>query len=207
MYTDAKPLLVVYREKDETILYQLKKLVDTKDDDVENEKVVGTEDGSVSIVAWSEKVWLDNKKAGNTGDLADKILFIADVKGTNKLIPVIDVKFSKHGVTYGFAGNQALLSINEKAVIKKEDYEAFISDFKKISDSKIVTEKKKLVLKDKKTLFRIGATAVLPWLASTVFGGFLIKDVFGDAALVRTQLLMYGITELYLNDLDAFMKA
>lgn len=61
MYTDAKPLLVLYREKDETILYQLKKLVDTKDDDVENEKVVGTEDGSVSIVAWSEKVWLDNK--------------------------------------------------------------------------------------------------------------------------------------------------
>lgn len=63
MCIDAKPLLVLYREKDETILYQLKKLVDTKDDDVENEKVVGTEDGSVSIVAWSEKVWLDNKRS------------------------------------------------------------------------------------------------------------------------------------------------
>jgi hypothetical protein len=205
MFTEAKSLLVVYKEKDEVILNQLKKLVESKDDDVEGGKIVGTEDGTVAIVSWSEKVWLENKKAGN---LEDKILFIGDVKGTDKLAPVIDIKFEKHGVSYGFAGNQALLSIDPKVISKKENYEEFLKDLRKVSNSKIAKSQRKFDSQGKK--FGVAAGMIL---VPAIFGlgvvgeGLIAKSVFNDASLVRQQMLLYGIIELYLNDLDAFVKA
>lgn len=208
MFNEPKPLLVVYKEKDEMILNQLKKLVDTKDDNAEG--TVGTEDGTVKIVSWDEKLWLQNKKAGNTGDLADKILFIGDVKGTDKLAPVLSVKFDKFGVSYGFAGNQALLMIDAKKLSKREDYEAFLAELGETTDLAIGKKDKTIKPGEKKTWFKIGVVAaaavvnpILSGIASTV----LYKDLFGDAKLVRSQMLIYGITQLYLNDLDGFMKA
>ena len=62
MFLETKTLIVVY--KDELMLNQLKKLIETKDDS-ETDGVVGVTDESVRIVAWTEKVWRDQKKAGN----------------------------------------------------------------------------------------------------------------------------------------------
>lgn len=56
-------------------------------------------------------MWLDNKKAGN---IQGKILFLGDIKGTDELIPVLDIKFDNYGVKYGFAGNQAVLFADTK---------------------------------------------------------------------------------------------
>ena len=78
-------LIVVYKEKDEVAVNLLRKLLEKKDD-VEGE-VVGVEDSSVELVTWTEKVWLDNKAKGTT---KSKILFLGDVKGADKLVPVID---------------------------------------------------------------------------------------------------------------------
>lgn len=50
MYDEPQTLIVVY--KDELVLNQLKKFVETNDD---------AEDGSVTIVAWEEKMWLEQK--------------------------------------------------------------------------------------------------------------------------------------------------
>lgn len=119
MFEEPRNLIVVYKEKDEVSLNQLKKMVDSKDDDTENETIVGTEDGTVKIVAWNEKTWLDNKKAGNTGTLDDKILFLGDIKGVDKLIPTLDIKFNQYGVSYGFSGKQAAIRIDAKP-LKKE---------------------------------------------------------------------------------------
>ena len=121
-YMEPKTLIVVY--KDELLVNQLKKLIETKDDG--NEKsVVGTTDGSVQIVAWTEKVWLEQKKTGN---ITAKVLFLGDIKGTDKLVPVIDVKFDQYGVKYGWAGNQAVLIANPKEMKTREDYASFIAD-------------------------------------------------------------------------------
>ena len=68
---------------------QLKKMVETHDDN--DESVVGTRDDSINIVSWTEKVWLGNKQAGN---IQGKILFLGDIKGTDKLIPVADERFN-----------------------------------------------------------------------------------------------------------------
>lgn len=45
---------------------------------------------------------MENKKAGN---IQGKILFLGDIKGTDKLVPVLDVKFNECGVKYGWGGN------------------------------------------------------------------------------------------------------
>lgn len=196
MFNEPKPLLVVYKDKDEMILNQLKALVETKDDNVDG-TVVGTEDGTVKIVAWNEKTWIQNKKAGNTGDLADKILFIGDIKGTDKLEPILNIKFDEHGVRYGIAGNQALLLVDIKKLMNPKNYNDFLDDLKNITN---------LTIAEKGNVLRF-----LMSMAKNVIplgGGILFaKDVVNNIQFVREQMLFYGITKLYLNDLDSFMKA
>ena len=85
-------LIVVYKDKDELALNLLRKLIEGKDD-IEGEGIVGTEDDSIALIAWNEKIWLDNKKAGN---ICSKILFIGNVKGVENLIPIIDIKYNKY---------------------------------------------------------------------------------------------------------------
>ena len=82
MFGMPKTLIVVY--KDEMLMNQLKKLAETNDDS-ESGDIVSTTDDSINIVSWTEKVWLGNKKAGN---IKDKVLFLGEIKGTDKLIPV-----------------------------------------------------------------------------------------------------------------------
>ena len=119
MYETKKTLIVVY--KDEMLMNQLKKMVETHDDNEQD--VVGTKDDSINIVSWTEKVWLGNKKAGN---IQGKILFLGDIKGTDKLIPAVDVKFDECGVKFGWAGNQAVLFADPKILTVREDYDAFL---------------------------------------------------------------------------------
>lgn len=133
MFETKKTLIVVY--KDELLANQLKKMVETHDDDEKG--VVGTRDDSINIVSWTENVWLGNKKAGN---ISGKILFLGDIKGTDKLIPVIDVKFDECGVKFGWAGNQAVLFADPKALTKREAYDAFLE---KLSDLPVPTILKK----------------------------------------------------------------
>ena len=69
----TKTLIVVCKE--EMYINQLRKLVETKDDS--DSSITGTQDGSIQIVAWDDKTWLAQKKAGN---ISNKVLFIGDVK-------------------------------------------------------------------------------------------------------------------------------
>lgn len=118
-FETKKTLIVVY--KDELLMNQLKKMVETHDDDAQG--IIGTRDDSISIISWTEKVWLGNKKAGN---IQGKILFLGDIKGTDKLIPVIDVKFDECGVKFGWAGNQAVVYVDPKALTTREDYDVLL---------------------------------------------------------------------------------
>ncbi len=208
MFEEPRNLLVVYKAKDEISLNQLKKFVDTNDD--ENGKIVGTEDGTVTIIAWDEKTWRDNKKAGNIGHLDDKILFLGDIKGVDKLIPTLDIKFDQHGVSYGFSGKQAAIMIDPKPLFKKEAYDSFIEDLKQVCDAKTVENKRKIDdFSDKKENIKKGAVLaglVVPllWIGSVAA---ITTYAFGDAKTVRNQQLLYGVAKLYLNDLDKFMKS
>lgn len=189
-------LIVVYKEKDEMAVNQLRKLLDSKDDTEDG--VVGVQDRTVKVVAWTEKVWLQNKASGK---LDSKVLLIDDIKGAKSLLPIIEVKYSKHGITYGWAGNQAIISIEEKALFKKEDYEAFLADLKEIAD-RIGAEYGKKVAEDAAKLLKEVWLTAIP-LVGNFFSGKLMGDALKQ---VREQMVMFAVTHIYLNHLDKFMK-
>ena len=229
--SQQKTLIVVC--KDELLTNQLKKYVETNDD-VDEENIVGTKDGSVKIVAWSEKVWLDNKKAGN---IASKVLLIGDIKGSDKLIPIIDVKYNEFGIKYGWAGNQAIITVDPKALSKESNYNAFFEALQKTAVSetfqqnvKTGKETKTEVAeatkenvemhdeatakenieekqnKNKNILLKIGrvVAAILTAGGSEV----IITNVsnFGNNEKVEKQQFVYGITKLYENHLAEFLR-
>lgn len=136
MFGMTKTLIVVY--KDEMLMNLLKKMVETNDDTDEQE-VVGTKDGSINIVSWNEKVWLANKKAGN---IKDKVLFLGDIKGTDKLVPVIDVKLEEYGVKFGWAGNQAVLCADIKSLSDRVQYLKFIEELTELPVPEKIKEAK-----------------------------------------------------------------
>ena len=109
MFYEPKTLIIVY--KDEMLANQMKKLIETKDDT--DGSITGTRDNSINVVTWTEKVWLANKKAGN---ITSKVLFLGNIKGVDALIPVLDIKFERHGVRYGWAGNQAVIYVKHSEI-------------------------------------------------------------------------------------------
>jgi hypothetical protein len=192
-HAEPKTLIVVY--KDEMLVNQIKKMVETKDDKGED-VIVGTTDGSVRIVSWTESVWLDSK-----------VLFIGDIKGTDKLVPIIDVKFNEYGVKYGWAGNQAVVSIDTKAIKKKEDYDAFLEKLRALQVPEAVKGSKTTQDIPVKSV-TLGAAAFFGWLAFLGAGAaMLAKDFFTDKAMTKRQMLFYGLVNLYNKHLEVFMHS
>lgn len=223
MFNTAKTLIVVY--KDEMILNQLKKLVETKDDT--KDLVVGVRDNSINIVAWSEKVWLANKKPGN---IQGKILFLGDIKGTDKLLPVIDIKFDNYGIIYGWAGNQGILYVNSKALIERDTYLSFIDELSQlpipeaykipkninISDkneetSEIEAKENSKILNSKFYLIKEAKLKLSQQMVNIEKRGknlaMKTEDFFRDKSYVSTQMMFYGVIHLYINGLEKFMNA
>jgi hypothetical protein len=226
MFETKKTLIVVY--KDELLMNQLKKMVETCDDN--DDGVVGTKDNSINIVSWTEKVWLANKSAGN---IQGKILFLGDIKGTAELIPVIDVKFHDCGVQYGWAGNQAVIFADTKALTKRADYDSFLEKLSELpipsflkkekkDDSEVETTKMSVVeesINEIPTENEAPKFDLLKMAKGTIDAGVNLfgkvgnqlavtsEELFRDKALMNRQMMSYGIVHLYYNDLELFMNS
>lgn len=202
-YTEPVTLIVVY--KDELVVNQLKKLVETRDDDSEK-SIVGVRDGSVQIVAWTEEVWLDQKKSGN---ITAKVLFLGDIKGIDNLVPVIDVKFNHHGVKYGWAGNQAVLIARPKDIRTRDEYAAFIAELERlpapasVKEAVKATERHKIIVK--KENGKLDVKGLVSAIGANVSD--VAKDTFSNKKALVQQMLIYGVITLYNKDLEAFIKA
>lgn len=228
MFETKKTLIVVY--KDELLMNQLKKMVETHDDN--DESVVGTRDDSINIVSWTEKVWNGNKKAGN---IQGKILFLGDIKGTDKLIPVLDVKFDDCGVKYGWAGNQAALFVDPKTLTDRKAYDEFLQKLSELpvpsflkrmkdnvvatgldpesesvedievlsEDGKVVKPKVPKFIKAAQKAIEIGAEAVGK-VGNQVAARS--EELFRNKNLVKRQMLFYGVIHLYNDGLEKFMN-
>ncbi len=200
-FYEPQTLIVVY--KDELHVNQLKKLVETKDD-CDSETAIGTKDGSVQIVAWTEKIWLKQKEKGN---INNKVLFLGGIKGTDRLIPVIDIVFDQYGVKYGWAGNQAIIWIEPKALDDEESYKAFLEQLRALPVPKSL----------KSGLTETYGVSVKPapgkngfWTALVALGtniALATKNAFSNKKLVKQQMLLFGIINLYNKDLERFMRA
>lgn len=221
MFETKKTLIVVY--KDELLMNQLKKMIETNDD--AEDAVIGTKDDSINIVSWTEKVWLGNKKAGN---IQGKILFLGDIKGTDKLIPVLDVKFDYRGVKYGWAGNQAALYVELEELTNREIYDEFlkkmselpIPSFLKTMNEDVVENTgedsvaeivKQEGVDDKKNPAFLNATKKVLESGVDVFEkigkNVVVKseEIFRSKSLMKRQMLFYGVVHFYWNGLENFM--
>lgn len=195
---EEKNLIIVYNKEYEIAFNYLKKLIESKDD-LDDGTVIGTEDESVKVIGWDEKTWLDNKKAGN---LDDKILFIGDISGIDNLIPILDIKFKEYGVSYGVAGKQAVVFVNEKELKKEDDYDKFYHDLQIVCKNDITQEYNGSF---KSSLSGLGKAW---YYVMHVHPAVTVQDIVlskKEAKAVRIQQLFYGITKLYYNDLNSFM--
>ena len=196
----TKTLIVVC--KDEMYINQLRKLVETKDDG--DSSITGTQDGTIQIVAWDEKTWLAQKKAGN---ISNKVLFIGDIKGINKLLPIIDTQFNEYGVKYGWAGNQAAIWIEPQDISSEEIYVEFL---KKLNELPIPEQYRVEIPESTKVVAPVAVGKQNLWNQLAAFGvnAFLtVKDLLKDKTQVKNQMFFYGIIKMYLNDLDKYMNA
>lgn len=222
-YYGAKTLIVVY--KDEMLVNQLKKFVETNDDNKEN--IVGTADGSINIVSWDENTWIANKKAGN---IKDKVLFIGDIKGVENLIPVLDIRFDNFGVKFGWAGNQAVVFTEVDILNSRDKYLEFIEKLEKLPVPDVIKqpqntkinvsendESKEIVNKEDPNNNRI--QNILSFAKDSIAKGLDVvekatlvvasktEDLFRDKNIVKRQMLFYGVANLYQNGLNDFMDA
>ena len=196
----TKTLIVVC--KDEMYINQLRKLVETKDD--VDSSITGTQDGTIQIVAWDEKTWLAQKKAGN---ISNKVLFIGDIKGINKLLPIIDIQFNEYGVKYGWAGNQAAIWIEPQEISNEEIYVEFL---KKLNELPIPVQYRVEIPESPKVAAPVAVGKQNLWnqLAALGVNAFLtVKDLLKDKTQVKNQMFFYGIIKMYFNDLDKYMNA
>ena len=192
-------LIVAYKQKDEMSINFLKKLIN-KNDDLENE-IIGVEDRTVKVVAWEEKVWLSNKAAGQ---ISNKVLIFDDVKGSKALIEVSDLKYNAHGIKYGWAGPQAIISIEENVLKEEVKYNDFLKEFNECAhlvDMEIFNKRPGDSNKITKNLWKF----LIPGLAEITAVSSL-NSHFKNKELVRTQMLMYAVSHFYLNYLEEFIK-
>lgn len=222
MFETAKTLIVVY--KDEMLLNQLKKMIQTNDD-LDEGKIVGVKDGSLNVVSWDEQTWLNNKKAGN---IKDKVLFLGDIKGTDKLIPVIDVKFNKYGVKYGWAGDQAIVYVEIKELIDGNKYEEFIKELSNFPIPEAIKKSHHLTYEETQENIETnsndnknensGVKDIIKNIKSSIDSGVkaakkakntVVTKVLDDLNKnnIKKQMLFYGIFKLYNNELEDFMNS
>lgn len=231
MFETKKTLIVVY--KDELLMNQLKKMVETHDDN--DEGIVGTRDDSINIISWTEKVWNGNKKAGN---IQGKILFLGDIKSTDELIPVLDVKFNDCGVKYGWAGNQAVLFADPKILSDRRAYDEFLEKLSELpvpnflktmkdnvvstgtdpesetmeemqhveavdEDGKASNPQVPELFKAAKKAIESGAEVVEKVDTQVVSRP---EELFRKKKLMKRQMLFYGVIHLYNDGLEEFMN-
>ena len=232
-YAEPKTLIVIY--KNEMLVNQLKKLVETSDD-LNEESIVGVKDGSVRIVSWTEDVWKAQKKAGN---ISNKVLFLGDFKDTKTLIPIMETKFDKYGIKYGWAGNQALIVSDPNVFADKGLYKEFLDELEtyplpdaikpvhtdaeavalenkpqknetlpEVSTEQKTKKKFNLTAAIGKTINFAGKTAkVVSTSVSHTFSEInsAINDLPADRFVITTQQYYYAIMKFYENHMEEFL--
>lgn len=232
MFYEPQTLIIVY--KDEMLANQMKKLIETKDDSAE--KTVGTTDGSINVVAWTEKVWLANKKAGN---INERVLFLGNIKGVDNLIPVIDKKFDEHGIIYGWAGNQSVVHACPEKIKSIENYFKFYQELEKLPVPEKIKElvkpnitpekleettseapaeeipvpaeesdeKKRFLDKTKDFAKKAGSAIGEAFVDISGKVAVFSEENFKNKKLMERQMLFFGAISLYNNDLESFMNS
>lgn len=161
------------------------------EDDLDEDSIVGTKDGTVHTIIWNESAW---EAFHDKVSEKDKVLIIGKIKNIRGLTAK-EIQFNKYGIQYGWHDNIAMIEADPKALKGGKEYEQFLAELNKFQ----VPEKLKKNAKFKFGWLEAGKMAAFPPL--------LIGDLVREETEVRKQQLIYGIFNLYLKDLNDFLEA
>lgn len=138
------------------------------------------------------------------------------------------MKFEDCGVTFGWAGNQAILHTDPKAISTADAYRSFLKKLSGLPVPDMIKKPQNLIKNkfvdaetdkedsqdenQKKTpAFVKKAQEVIESGAESVSrAGAMVaeraSDLFRDKNAVRRQMLFYGVVNLYNNGLEEFMN-
>ena len=176
--------------KDELLYQQLKKLVETDDDESE-EVVIGTKDGTVRLVRWEEDKWVYRSK---TDTIDSKVIVIGDCKSADSGVKLMNVRFDQYGIRYGWIGNCAYVHADLRRIRARGVYDAFLKELREMPAPEVIKEDKKLRLNWKTGLKAALATPILA------------KDLYDDNYAVKRQMYFFGIIHFYYHHLEEFLR-
>ena len=176
--------------KNRQLSAEMDKLVKLEDD-LDSKTVVGTKDNTVHTIIWNESAWeaFRDKLTVN-----DKVLIIGKVKNA-PLLTAEQIRFEQFGVKYGWSNNVATIEAEPKVLSRTVRYNDFLTAMKTVQ----VSEKLKKNAKVKFDWVTAGKLALFPPL--------LIGDVLREDTEIKKQQLLFGLYNLYMQDLDAFLNS
>lgn len=200
----VKDLMVVFEEKDRDIFEQIKLLVETNDDT--EDFVIGTKDGTVQVIECEDAKWQTGSEKEFADDMMNKVFFIGNIKGVQQdnILPL------QFGVSYSVSGNKLQILVDEKYNWTREEYDEFLVALRRNVDN-LTTQGDALAKKENKEEKKakiglaIGGALLFAPLAIAV-AAKSISDSAQDKKLLRKQMLLYGVTQLYYRVLPEFIE-
>lgn len=196
-----KKLIIVCEEKYRVYGDYLAQLI-SLDDDTE-EETVGIKDGEVAAQVWSEKDYASNSAQISS---TQYILFIGNKKLVKEKSSHMQVKFSQYGMTYGWLGKQAALTVNK--VVSANEYNDFLNyalqyqnDLEQLVKAK---EEKPKLEETAKTTGKIALVAALPAALAPVAGVNIFKTITLNKK-IEAQQFSCAVMKFYLDSLGEFL--
>ncbi len=184
---DIKKLIIV--TKNISIAKELDNLIITNDDK-NDEEIVGTRDNTVQPIIINNQAW---DKVFTSIPKDYKILILGDMNHISKLT-TNHIIFNKFGVRYGWKDNIAQIEVDYNQLKNKNDYDKFYEELVNLS----VSEKYKQKSNFKFNIKSIAEIAIgVPFLIGT--------DIIQSNNAIKQQQLVYGLYNLYINDLQKFI--
>lgn len=197
-------LMVVFEERDRDIYEQIKMLVESIDDT--EDFVIGTKDGTVRAIECENAKWQSGSEMPFAAALNNRVMFIGDIKGITpeNIVPL------QYGVSYSISGNRLQILVDEKYDWTREEYDEFLVSLRR-NVNNVTTQSDALAnrenIEDKKVKrgLVIGGALLFAPLAVAVAAKSLSESA-QDKKLLRKQMLLYGVTQLYYRVLPDFIE-
>ena len=129
----VRKLIIVSGDKENVYAELLSSLISLKNDDRENNKIIGIKDGSIEAVVWDEKIYNDNKAqlGSNT-----KLVFVGKNKSSEKFIPSIrfDKGMKMYGINVGCLVNKAVVFTQPNILLNSQTlYDDFFEKYTELT--------------------------------------------------------------------------
>ena len=205
-----KKLIIVCEEKLKRYGDFLAQLVSLDDD--KGEDIVGTKDGSVTALVWTEKNYMSNSAQISS---EQHILFIGNSKLDKEKRSHMQVYYSQYGMEYSWLGKQAALYVNK--TLEMDEYVSFIelaksnqADVKmlvdKIKDVVVLnTEKESAKKKAAIEKFLLPMKAIPVAIVNAPGKGINAINMMTNAKKIEDQQYNCAIMLFYLNGLSKFL--